>query len=188
VKHTSTIPVNVSNYVKADTSAVFAYMKSNCTGKQPVMQYDPVNSTEFYNDSEGGAQVKFDLSKYCLVLNDQRAIQTPFWQLVRYQPSVGYFQLVQKRSLSGETMIDDSLRQDLYIEQVAANKPIYVDETVLRGFTTPNSDRYFYGPSNTDSSLYIAKMNEFALVSDTQAVAPFIMPSKIPEDLARYLR
>lgn len=81
IKHTSTIPVNVSNYVKSDTSAVFNFMRTKACMSQdrkstlgPNMVFDPVNSTEFFNASEGGKNVTFDTSKYCLKLNDQRMI------------------------------------------------------------------------------------------------------------------
>lgn len=121
--------------------------------------------------------------------NEEKEVQFPgVMALVRFQPSIGFFGLAQKRRLDGDMLIDDSLRQDIYLEQVSDNKPIYIDDKVLRGFTTPESGRYFFGPSNPDSSLYIAKLNKFTLFKTGNAKEPFITPSKIPSQLVEYLR
>lgn len=58
----------------------------------------------------------------------------------------GFFQLVQKHRMDGEMMISDNEKQNCYIEQIALNKPIFIDEAVLRGFTNPDYGKYFYGP------------------------------------------
>ncbi len=110
-------------------------------------------------------------------------------RLVRFSPQHGgFFQLVQKRAMNQTPIVTNEERKNMFIEQIAKNKPIYIDEQVLQGFTNPDMGRYMVTASNPDSDLFVQRVNKFELVSTTGGNPVFVKPSKLPAEFFNYLR
>lgn len=81
---------------------------------------------------------------------------------MRFSPQQGFYQLVQKHDVGQQMMFSDNDKRNIFIEQVATNHPIFIDEQVLQGFTTPDHGRY--SSQGADSDLFVAKVDNFSLV------------------------
>ena len=117
-----------------------------------------------------------------------KKIYTPFMQLVRFSPVTGFYQLVQKRSMSQMRQISETDRNNIFIEQIAKNKPIYIDEQVLQGFTNPDMGFYMVTAANPDSDLFVQRVDKFELVGAAGGEPLYILPSKMPNEIFNYLR
>jgi hypothetical protein len=80
--------------------------------------------------------------------------------LVRFSPQQGgFFQLVQKRAMGQTPIVSENDRRNIFIEQIAKNKPIFIDEQVLQGFTNPDMGKYMVSAANPDSDLFVQRVN-----------------------------
>lgn len=110
-------------------------------------------------------------------------------RLVRFSPQQGgFFQLVQKRSMAQQQSITEPDRNNIFIEQIAKNKPIYVDEQVLAGFTNPDMGRYMVTASNPDSDLFVQRVSKFELIGAGTGQPLFVKPKHLPTEFFNYLR
>lgn len=113
-------------------------------------------------------------------------IQTPLYSLVRFSPQSGFFQLVQKHDMGQMTMFGENDRRNIFIEQVATNHPIFIDEAVLQGFTNPDHGRYM--SQGADFDLFVAKIDKFHLINQSSDKKIFIHPNKLPAEYYNFLR
>lgn len=76
----------------------------------------------------------------------------------------------------------------MFVEQVAVNKPIYIDEQVLAGFINPDMGQYMVTAANPNSDLFVQRVSKFELITAAAGQRVFILPKNLPAEFFNYLR